>query len=479
MTMRRHWLEIAAVVALVLPGCSRTGDDVDGSAILEGFRAHGSNPGYGMDAIVSGIVEIDEDTGCVWLSDPDGARSPVVWPLATEVQSDPVGILLQDRQVVRSGDQVEGGGGYVDAETATNGSGLEPFPDSCVQVGQAAVFNADSPINVTHGVGLELEDTLAGRFSPPESIGLEVIAVDPNERSVAVVDFVTGTIHRYRPGQYEAPGDGIDGASGGGGFTHLWANGRIWTYWPLDSAPLAYQPEPLRQVPDSTLQVLPAPDGEHNWLVQHGSDSEPTLIELVNVVEFQLSREMATEIEGPWRPVGATIGGLILTSQDPEPRTNMVSSDGTMETGWEGTALSVGWNGAAIVQPDGSLVVADATLDDLVRVEKPSEGEWVSVGEVASSSSPPVITGADRYLVMLAEESDRDSAGDLVMIDSSGLATSIFELSEGTHVASWSRDGNWVVVVEGLSVTLVSMRDGTRAPLGDLIPESHVVLAAG
>jgi hypothetical protein len=124
-------------------------------------------------------------------------------------------------------------------------------------------------------------------------------------------------------------------------------------------------------------------------------------------------------------------------------------------------------------------VITDTRLEDPIRVEKPGAGEWAPVGEVASAPSPPVITGADRYLVMLAEESDGDSAGDLVMIDSSGVATRIYELSKGSHVATWSRDGNWVAVVEGLSVTLVAIEDGTSAPLGDLIPESHVVLTAG
>jgi hypothetical protein len=141
------------------------------------------------------------------------------------------------------------------------------------------VFNADSPIRVIPGVGLEVEQTLVGRFPAPEPIGLELIAVNPSGRWVAVVDFVTGTVRRYEPGQYEAPGAAIDGASGGGGFTHLWASGTVSTYWPLDSEPLVYQPDPLREVPGigSALRVLLAPDGDNTWLIQSGFDSEPTL----------------------------------------------------------------------------------------------------------------------------------------------------------------------------------------------------------
>jgi hypothetical protein len=476
----------AVAVVLVFAGVALVGDDVPPaqSDQLEGFRAHRTDPGEGMSAIVSGIVEIDQDTGCVWLSEPSGARYPVVWPVGTAAQSNPVGIVLASGQLVQAGDRVEGGGGYVDADAATSGSGMEPLPAACVQVGEAVVFNAGSSISVTPGEGLEVEETLVSRFSPPQPIGLQLIAVNPNGRSVAVVDFVTGTVHQYGPGQYEAPADAIDGASGGNGFTHLWSNGTISTYWPLDSEPLVYQPEPLREVQGvaSTLEVLPAPDGDHIWLVQPGFDSEPTLIELVNVVSFQLSRLMTTEIDGSWQPVGATVEGLILTSDDPDPRTRLVATDGTVEADLPGTALSVGWNGAAILSNDGSLVVTGAHLENPIQVETPGDGEWVSVGgPVVPAGSPPVRTGTDRYLVMLANERGEGevSAGDLAVVGPDGVATTIYGLSHGSHLATWSPSDNWVVVVEGASVTLISVSDGSTAPLGDLIPASHLVLSAG
>lgn len=436
-----------------------------------------------MDAIVAGIVEVDLDTGCIWLSDPDGARYPVVWPVGTVARSGPFEIVLADGQLVQAGDWVEGGGGYIDADAATSGSGLEPFPGACVQVGQAAVYNAGSPIRVTQGVGLEVKETLVGRFSPPESIGLELIAVNSDARSVAVVDFVTGTVHRYEPGQYEAPAHAIDGASGGGGFTHLWARGTVSTYWPLDSEPLVYQPVPLREVSDeaSTLEVVPAPE-DNVWLVQPGFDDEPTLIELVNVINYRLARLLSTEIDGSWQPAGATIEGVVLTSDDPEPRTSLVSTNGTVEAELDGTALSVGWNGAAILRPDGSLIVTDAGLEDPTEVAKPGEGDWMSVGEPAMpTTSPPLPTGQDDYLVMLAYQPDKGQAraGNLIVVNPAGRATSIYELSSGTHLASWSRAGDWVVEVQDSFVTLISVVDGSTTQLGDLIPDSHRVVTAG
>jgi hypothetical protein len=216
--------------------------------------------------------------------------------------------------------------------------------------------------------------------------------------------------------------------------------------------------------------------------VQPGFDNEPTLVELVNLVGLQLARLMSTDIEGSWRPVGATIEGLILTSDDLGPRTRLVATDGTVAAQLQGTALSVGWSGAAILRPDGSLVVTDARLDNPVPVDKPGEGEWVSIGgPIVPATSPPARTGTDRHLVMLAHEPDKGavSSGELVLVDPSGVATPILELSQGSHLASWSRGEDWVVVVESSSVTLVPLGEGPNVSLGDVVPESHWVLSAG
>jgi hypothetical protein len=225
--------------------------------------------------------------------------------------------------------------------------------------------------------------------------------------------------------------------------------------------------------------VLPAPDGDQTWLVQSGFDEEPTLIELVNVVDFELVRLMSTEIQGSWEAEGATVEGLILTSERPVPRTSLVSTSGSIEAELDGTALSVGWNGASILRPDGSLIVTDSSLADPIQVEKPGAGVWVSVGEpVEPATSSPVRTGQDDYLLMLADKGQA-GVGDLIVVDAAGRASVIYEFSPGTHLASWSRAGDWVVVVEDSAVTLISVVDGSTTPLGNLIPESHRVLTAG
>ena len=71
------------------------------------------------------------------------------------------------------------------------------------------------------------------------------------------------------------------------------------------------------------------------------------------------------------------------------------------------------------------------------------------------------------------------SAGQLTVVDPDGHAEAVYELSPGSHVASWSRGEDRVVVIEDSSVTLVHMDDGSIEPLGAIVPDSHWVLSAG
>lgn len=446
-----------------------------GDGPLPLIRVHSDDPGFGMDAIVQGVVEVDAGAGCVWLSTPDGARNPVVWPLGTEERHDPYVIVLPDGAEVMHGDHVSGGGGYLTAAAAT--TGMAPFPGVCLQDGDAAVFNANSAIEVTRGVGVEAADTLFGRFAVPESIGLELIAVNPNRRSVAVADFVSGTVHVFEPSDYESPGDAIDGASGGGGFIHLWSQGTVFSYpGRLDQEPLIYVPEPLRQIEGVApiLEVVPAPDGERTWLVQDGAGFGPTLIELVNLVEVEVARILATEVEGSWQPVGSTVDGLVLVANDGLPRTLLVRFDGAQSREIAGEAMSVGWNGALILQ-DSELLVSTSDLGGLTPVEKPVIGSWGPVGgPLIPTDSPPIRSAGTVYLAGLFESG---SPGQLVVVQQDGSSRVIHQLdSEGA--ATFSRADDWVAVFGSSGVTLIPGR-GDPVTIGVIFPSEHWVLTAG
>lgn len=431
-----------------------------------------------MSAIVEGTLEVDLDLGCLWLSTADGSRHPVVWPAGTTSETDPFIIVLPDGQPLSPGDVVSGGGGYVDALSAT--AGMRPFPAECVQDGQAAVFNADSELLVTPGSGLEVAGTLAGRFSVPEPIGLELIAVNPNRRSVAVADLVTGTIHLYEPGDYVGPDDAIDGMSGGGGFIHVWAQGTVYSYpGRLTDEPLVYRPEPSTEIEGfaPSLEVVPAPDGEHTWLVRDGSGFGPTRVELVNLVEVQLARLHRLEIPGSWQPVGATTAGLVLASNEGPPRTLLVGMDGSVGLEIAGEAISAGWSGVALVE-SGELRLVGPDLTGSVPVEKRSSGTWTSVGgPLIPSDAPPMRTGGAVHVVGLSQGETGGGSTQLIVIRPDGSTRIIHEVSYGA-VATFSRAEDWVAVVDADGVTVIP-GGGDAVKLGEVFPAEHWVLTGG
>ncbi len=67
----------------------------------------------GMDAIVSGAVTFDEDTGCLYLG--SGDRSPVIWPYGASWQADPPAVKIQG-QLFELGTVAHGGGGTMSFE---------------------------------------------------------------------------------------------------------------------------------------------------------------------------------------------------------------------------------------------------------------------------------------------------------------------------------------------------------------------------
>lgn len=471
---------LALILVLVLLGAcvSGTGSIERPPGDSDLLRTNRGSGGGGMSAIVEGTVEIDLQLGCVWLSTADGSRHPLVWPAGTISETDPFVILLRDGQTVSDGDHVSGGGGYVDAVAAT--SGTRPFPAGCVQDGQAAVFNADSRLVVTAGTGLDVAETLVGRFPVPESIGLELIAVNPNRRSMAIADLVTGTVHLYESGDYAGPDDAIDGASGGGGFIHIWADGTVYSYpGRLVDQPLVYRPEPSLEIEGiaSTLEVLPAPDDEHIWLVQDGIGFSPTLVELVNLVEVEVTRMGSIEVPGSWQPVGTTNAGLILIANEGAPRTLLIDVDGVVATEVSGEAISVGWSGTAIVE-DGELRLLGPDLGGSLAVERPSPGTWVSLGgPPIPSTSPPLRTGGAAHLVGLAVGDGPDRVTELIVVSQDGSTRTLGEVVVGA-VATFSRAEDWVVVVDQAALVLYPSR-GDAIRVDDIFPTEHWVLSAG
>jgi hypothetical protein len=149
--MRR--LGAAAVLAVLLAACGSEAarEPVDGGTTLPLAVHPRSWDGAGMAALVSGKVVLDEETGCVVLTNGE-LTSRALWPVGTTAQRDPFRLTLPDGTIVREGMWVEGGGGYLSADL----EGLD-IAHECLTGEESAVFNADETLAVSEsgeaGVG--------------------------------------------------------------------------------------------------------------------------------------------------------------------------------------------------------------------------------------------------------------------------------------------------------------------------------------
>lgn len=148
---RRSHLTLTVALALaagLLTSCSEgsepdphaTNDIVERRVGADGLRffVHDASlPSAGMDAVVTGVLATRH--GCVLL-DLDGRRFPVVWPHGTSAgETGPLVIELPSGAQLEIGDQVSGGGGYLNQDSV----GID-VPDECLnEHGEIAVFNPD------------------------------------------------------------------------------------------------------------------------------------------------------------------------------------------------------------------------------------------------------------------------------------------------------------------------------------------------
>jgi hypothetical protein len=99
----------------------------------------------GLAAEVRGSVTYDATRDC-FLLELEGIQYPVVWPVGTVGTSDGPGVVLRDGSTLRVGDEVSGGGGYLQV------AGEYEIPFGCLpSTGEVAVFNPNESLRP--GVG--------------------------------------------------------------------------------------------------------------------------------------------------------------------------------------------------------------------------------------------------------------------------------------------------------------------------------------
>src|SRR5690606_21151610 len=121
-----------------------------------------------------------------------------------------------------------------------------------------------------------------------QDVSLRVLAVRPNNPSLAVLDLTERTTTIYPPGAHAMPRDATDGAVATPDRDWIiWTNGvaRLFT-GALGEASAELGPNPPREISSyaPALRVVPAPDSDRAWLVQPGltagGDDYPTLVDL-------------------------------------------------------------------------------------------------------------------------------------------------------------------------------------------------------
>ena len=120
----------AAVAALALAACgSGAGGDAGSATERPALPTSDSPEGVGMEAQLTGNLEGDAETGCVWITPaepiPEGERIAVVWPRGFSAEWEPLRIHRDDGELVaKEGDSIVTAGGF----TTTS---RERVPEEC------------------------------------------------------------------------------------------------------------------------------------------------------------------------------------------------------------------------------------------------------------------------------------------------------------------------------------------------------------
>lgn len=352
-------------------------------------------------------------------------------------------------------------------------------------------------------------------LATPVSLPLRLLTVSHGPDRFVLTDLATGAATTYPRGLGNLPHETLSGAV----FTPdgdliVWA----------DTAHLLPDARPDRALaltPRSELvaagiapsfRVIPTPAGDHAWLLQLGTghDQNP-IVDLISLHDG--ATILSVPIPGEIQPVGATQeGDLILNVYRPdtvEPADQIsilrLSTDGTYHSIVDGGyAVATGatrilWlacplDGQTLAErpptgPDCELWTSNTDGTDEVPVNKNPDAEWVQVGGPDSpvDSGPlPVVSPDGRWaLAALGHDLDENrqpASRSLVRVDLlSGEVEPIIEpTAPGPLVATWSRDGRWIVTIRSRDLLVIDTRDTTvTVPIPDVLPADSTLLAAG
>lgn len=362
------------------------------------------------------------------------------------------------------------------------------------------------------------DETTVSSISLEQPVALKVLAVRPNNPSLAVIDLFERTTTVYPPGVHALPLDSTDGAvSTPDRNWMIWTNGvaRLLTD-SLDQVDVVLGPSPPREITGyaPALQAIPTLDGNRTWLVQpgliSGTDNYPTLMDLIDVDNASIL--LSVEADRASFPVGATDTGLVLNVHEwfdtgdgfvTEPGTEFtfhLLEDGTTIPIGEGVAIAASPTRVVRLacEPDPTgcdpygranrLLISAPDGSGEIEVAKTFDGAWLDIGGpmIPSNAMPFQTTSPDGSEMLVSLGADLDpnhvpSQSALVAVNlADGSIRTITEVEGRTPFATWSSDGEWIALLWQQDITLInSTNPQLRVNLEGVVPEDHWPLAAG
>lgn len=254
----------------------------------------------------------------------------------------------------------------------------------------------------------------------------------------------------------------------------LWNSEAVYVFGP-DLVEAEQELAPAQPSPTSAMWVVPAADGDSAWIVQSGLEGDPTLLEFRNIENGE--RLITAEADPGLTPVGATVDGLVFNTADNQV-VLFTNSGATLPLG---PGRGIATNSTAVVRlvcgdeptdcEEMFLTSTDGTVDR--GITKPDPGIWRPLVGPLPSISP------DGTQLLIGFETEAVTVLHVIDLEDGGVQP-ITELAVGEAVGTWSTDGDWIALVNGVDVDLFSAADPTQTvALRDVIPAGFLPIAAG
>ncbi|HEU4750670.1 MAG TPA: hypothetical protein VFT54_06385, partial [Acidimicrobiia bacterium] len=284
----------------------------------------------------------------------------------------------------------------------------------------------------------------------------------------------SGTSTVFAPGDF--PIDSVDGA--------VYNSQRELIVWNSEGAyvlseglaDVEFELRPSQPSPNE-MWVVPAADGDNAWIVQSGLEGDPTLLEFRNIENGE--RLITAEADSGLTPVGATVDGLVFNTADNQV-VLFTNSGATLPLGpgrgiatTETAVVRLVCSGDEPADCEELWVTRSDGTDDRQNV-KPDPGTWIAF----QNGSLPTIS-PDGTKLLIGFEMEAVTILHVIDLEDGGVQP-IAPVEGAAPLATWSADGNWISLINGVDIDLINAADPAQVvELRGVISEGFLPIAAG